>query len=695
MERMTRFRARILLILFLVALGFYALKLYDLQIIQTDGNTDNTSTFTSVTRVKAARGDILDRNGNVLVSNRASYDLVLIHTVLLNAIGTNDYLYQLVKTCQENGIEYTEHFPISKERPFTYTLDQYSSAWQGYFQDFLAYKKGLDSDITAPLLIENLRTKYKIPAEWTDEEARLVIGLRYEMDLRGCTYLPAYLFLEDASDEELSAIVELNIPGMNVEASTVREYHTTYAAHILGHVGAMDSKQWEYYKTLKDEEGNLLYKMDAEVGQSGLESVYEEFLHGVDGEREDTVTTDGTLVRSVYTVEPQAGDNVSLSIDINLQMAAEDRLAQVIEDLRAQEEGEDGADAGGGAVVAMDVKTGQVLVCASYPTYDLSSYFEDFEENNANPDKPFYNRALLATYPPGSTYKMSMVIAAIDNGFLRSSETIYDEGIFTKYGEGFSPTCLTYSMSRTTHGHIDATVALQKSCNYFFYELADRMTLSAIDSTAKGLGLGESTGIELSENIGHRANAETKKKLYGKGKDGWYPADQVLASIGQSDNLFSPMQLCVYASTLANQGTRYKATFLNRVVSSDYRSLSLESDASIASHFEISNTAYVTMLEGMKKVAHESGGTAYKTFSNYPISIAAKTGTAQTGITGTSDHGAFVCFAPANDPQIAISVYIERGGHGSTLATVAEAILDVYFDVDEVGDVITYENGLS
>ena len=695
MERMTRFRARILLLLFLVALGFYALKLYDLQMIQTKGDTDNTSTFTATIRVNAARGDILDRNGVVLVSNRASYDLVLNHTVLLNAIGTNDYLYQLVKTCQQQGIEYTEHFPISKERPFTYTLDKYTSAWQGYFQDFLTYKKGLDSDITAPLLIENLRTKYKLPAEWTDEEARLVIGLRYEMDLRGCTFLPAYLFLEDASDEALSAIVELNIPGMNVEASTVREYHTTYAAHILGHVGAMSSEQWQYYKTLTDEEGNQLYKMDAEVGQSGLEEVYEEFLHGVDGEREDTVTTDGTLVSSVYTTEPKAGDNVSLSIDINLQMAAEDQLARVIQDLKAQEEGADGADAGGGAVVAMDVATGQVLVCASYPTYNLASYFEDYQENSENPDKPFYNRALMATYPPGSTYKMSMIIAAIDNGFLRPSETIFDEGKFTKYGDGFGPTCLTYSMSGTTHGSIDATVALQKSCNYFFYELADRMTLSAMDSTAKSLGLGEHTGIELSENIGHRANAETKKKLYGKGKDGWYPADQVLASIGQSDNRFTPIQLCTYAATLANQGTRYNATFLNRVVSSDYRSLSLESEASIADHLDISNSAYNTIVEGMKKVSHVSGGTAYKTFGNYPISVAAKTGTAETGIKGTSDHGAFVCFAPADDPQIAIAVYIERGGHGSTLASIAKAILDVYFDVDEVGDVVTYENGLS
>lgn len=688
MERITRLRARILLVLFAVVLSFFAFRLYDLQIIQTGGNTDNTSTFITRTRVKAARGEILDQNGNVLVSNRPSYDLVINHYVLISAEGTNDYLYRLAKRAQEQNISYTDRFPISKERPFVYTLSEYSSAWQGYFQTYLEYKGGLDSDITAPLLIEKLREKYKIPAEWTDEEARLVIGLRYELDLRQCVgTLANYVFLTDASDEELSAIIELNTPGMNVEASSVREYNTPYASHILGHVGAMSPDQWEYYK---DIEG---YEMDAEVGQDGLEEAYEEYLHGVDGLREDTVATDGTLISSRYLIEPKAGANVEVSIDINLQRAAEETLAKVIEALRAGKG--DGADAGGGAVVATDVKTGQVLVCGSYPTYDLSTFFEDYEELVQDAYSPLFNRALLGTYPPGSTYKMSMVVAGIDSAKINSETLITDQGKFTKY-KGFDASCLTYTLTGGTHGSINAAVALQKSCNYFFYELGDKISLEAMDTTAKLLGLGEKTGVELTEYIGHRANAETKAELYSGDKSGWYKADQILAAIGQSDNLFTPMQLCVYTSTLANQGRRYKATFMNRVVSSDYKSLLLKNDPALLSQINISDEAYNAVKEGMYMVSHVPGGTAYSTFAGYPIAVASKTGTAQHGNNDLdSDNASFVCYAPIDDPQIAISVYVEKGGHGYTLAQIAKAILDVYFEVGEVGDVDTFENQLS
>lgn len=688
MERIMRLRARILLVLFAVVLGIFAFRLYDLQIIQTGGNTDNTSTFITYTRVKAARGEILDKNGNVLVSNRPSYDLVINHYVLISADGTNDYLYQLAKRAQEQGIGYTDRFPISQERPFVYTLSQYNSAWQGYFQTYLDYKGGLDSDITAPLLIDKLREKYRIPAEWTDEEARLVIGLRYELDLRQCVgTLSNYVFLTDASDEALSAVIELNIPGMNVEASSVREYNTVYAAHILGHVGAMSPAQWEYFQNVDG------YEMDAEVGQDGLEEAYEEYLHGVDGLREDTVATDGTLISSRYLIEPKAGANVEISIDINLQRAAEDALAKVIEALRAGTG--DGSDAGGGAVVATDVKTGQVLVCGSYPTYDLSTFFEDYAELAKDPYSPLYNRALLGLYPPGSTYKMSMVVAGIDSAEVDRDTLITDLGKFTKY-KGFSASCLHYTLTGGTHGAINAAVALQKSCNYYFYELGDRISLEAMDTTAKLLGLGEKTGVELTEYTGHRANAETKKNLYTGDNAGWYKADQILASIGQSDNLFTPIQLCVYTSTLANQGRRYKATFMNRVVSSDYKSLLLKNDPALLSQINISDEAYNAVKEGMYMVSHVPGGTAYSTFAGYPIQVASKTGTAQHGNNDLdSDNASFVCYAPINDPQIAISVYVEKGGHGYTLAKIAKAILDVYFEVGEAGDVDTFENQLS
>lgn len=690
MERVTHRRAHFVVIILAVLLTFFAFQLYNLQIFQTGGVVDNTTTYTTKTRVKATRGDILDRNGNVLVGNRASYDLVINHYVLTSSDTPNESLLQLVELCQKLGIEYTDHFPITQARPFTYTLDQYNSTWQKYFQIFLRQRGELDSDISAPLLIQALRKSYLIPEEWTDEQARLVIGIRYELTLRNHTNLSNFVFIADAEDEDLSAILELHVPGLNVEASTVREYYTDYAAHIIGFVGSMDKDQWEHYKTIDG------YEMDAEVGQSGLEKAFEEYLHGVDGVRVDEVTKDGTVIRSYYDKVPQSGNNVELTIDINLQMAAEDQLAVTIEELKTNEDEEaPGKDVEGGAVIAMEVGTGDILACASYPTYDLSTYFEDYNSILEAEGNPLYNRALQAAYPPGSTYKVSMVIAGINSHTIDSKYPIVDRGVYRKY-DNFSPKCLTYTRTGGTHGSINASEALCVSCNYFFYELGDMIPLSAMDDTAKALGLGEPTGIELAEITGYRANKTTKKLLHPEGdQSGWYAADQVLAAIGQSDNQFTPMQLCVYASTLATRGTRYRATFLNRVVSTDYRSLVLENKPEILSTLEISDDAYLAYAQGMRMAVTEYGGTANKIFGNYPIEVSAKTGTAQTGIRNTSDNGAFICYAPSSQPQIAVSVYGEKAGGGSTMGPVAKAIFDIYFEVGEIGHVNVYENQMS
>ena len=250
MERITRFRAGIVLLIFVIIMGIFSFRLYSLQVIETEGSTDNTTTFTTYTRVKAARGDILDRNGNALVSNRASYDLVFNYYVISNAEDTNEQLLRLIRLCKDLEIEYLDTFPVTEKRPFEYTLDEYSTTQQGYFQAYLA-NRDWDSDITAPLLMRRLREAYDIPVEWSEEDARAVIGLRYELALRaGITNLPNYVFLKDAEDSQLSAIRELNIPGLKVEPSTVREYNTSYAAHILGYVGDMSPDQWEYYKNI-------------------------------------------------------------------------------------------------------------------------------------------------------------------------------------------------------------------------------------------------------------------------------------------------------------------------------------------------------------------------------------------------------------------------------------------------------------
>lgn len=697
MERITRVRVGIFMMLFCLVIGFFALKLYQVQIIETGGKADNTKTFTTYTRVKAARGDILDCKGNVLVTNRASYDLVFNHYVILSASGTNNYLLELVHRCQEMDLAYIDHFPVSKELPFTYTLSDYNSTWQGYFQAYLPeVGGGLDSDMSAPLLMKRLRSVYKIPDDWSDVDARAVIGLRYELQLRqGITNLPNYIFLEDASTEALSAIMELSIPGLKTESSTVRVYNTEYAAHILGYCSAMTQQQWDYYSKLEGQK----YAKDAQVGQAGLELAFEEYLHGTDGTRVDVTTVDGTIIRQYYLdgEEPKAGQNVELTIDLNLQTTAEDSLSALIEQLRATAvEGQhvDGADVEGGAVVVMEVKTGKILACASYPTYNLATFREDWDTLKDAEFAPLYNRALQAIYPPGSTYKMSMAIAGVEAGIIDRTTIIRDEGVFSKYAPNFTANCLAWTASHATHGDINVIEALSKSCNYFFYEIGDQISLSIMDATAKGLGLGEATGVELDEALGHRANAETKALLYKGDEAGWYPADQIMAAIGQSDNRFTPLQMCVYTCTLANRGIRYKATFLNQVVSSDYREQQYVNQPQVLSNMVISDEAYLAYTEGMRSVAMT--GTAHGVFANYPIAVAAKTGTAQHSNSELiSDHGAFVCYAPFDDPEIAVVVYGEKAGHGTTMGQIAKAILDTYFDNPEVGDVTTNENEIS
>lgn len=707
---MTRLRARILLGLFAFIMVLYAMRLFNLQIISTDGNTDNTTYYTTVTTVRAARGDILDRNGKVLVGNRASYDLVFNHFVIKSADNRNEYLYTLLKKCEELGVEHQDHLPVTTTRPFEYTLSDYSTAWQGYYQNYMS-DRSWDPDVTAPLLIEKMRELYKIPAEWTEEEARAVIGLRYEFDLRGVTKLPSYVFISDVDSENLAAILELNTPGLMVESSTVREYHTTYGAHILGYMGAMTDAEWQVNQKLG-------YSMDADVGKSGFEQAFETYLHGIDGQRLDKVTKEGTIVSQQYLEgkEPVAGNNVETTIDIDLQKVAEDALAKRMKELTDPNintggEGE-GIDAQGAAVVVMKVKTGEILACASYPTFNLATMKEDWDAINSDDLKPLFNRAFGATYAPGSTYKMCTLVAAMENvdstgtPIYSPGETIYDTGVFSHDDfPDFHPTCLFYSSSYGSHGDLTAQDALKVSCNLFFYELGYRMTIDMMDETAKGFGLGEPTGIELTEKVGWRANEASKKASYKNSADAaWNGGDRVLCAIGQSENRFTPLQLAVYTCTLANQGTRYRATFLNRVTSSDYRTLVYSNSPEVVSKMNISDTTYNTYVDGMRRVVTMIGGTATTCFggpkdednTQWPskITVCAKTGTAQHS-SGGSDHGVFVCFAPMDDPQVAIAIFGEKTAHGSSMAPVAEPILKAYFEMVDASEVYTYENGLS
>ena len=685
MERITRFRALAILVAFALILGLFGVRTYSIQMQGAGSIVADSDTYTTYYTVKAARGEILDRNGNVMVGNRASYDLVFNNFVLTNSDDPNGHLLRLVKMADELGVEYIENFPITRDRPYEYTLAEQSANWQGYFQAYLR-ELDIDSDISASRLMEELRKRYKIPADWSDADARAVIGLRYELKLRtDITNLSSYVFLSDVPDDTLNAILELNVPGLDAAATTTREYYTTYAAHILGTYAAMNPEEWETYK-------DLGYKMDDKIGKSGLEKAFEEYLHGTDGRLAKVVDKNGNIISQYYTREPVAGHNVETSIDLGLQVVAEEAMREIHESLTLDGAGTDGAGNGadieGMACVVMDTRTGEVLACASYPSYDPATYNKLYNELMADPLKPTRNRALMEIYPPGSTFKVAMSIAGLESGKIDRYTQIRDDGVFTKYA-GSSPKCLVYSRTGGTHGYLDVAGALRVSCNYFYYMLGDWMDWDDVDPVVKSLGLGEHTGIELGEAIGRRANEETKKKMYSGSDAHWYAMDQVLAAIGQSDHRYTPMQLCSYVSAVANKGTRYAATFLKRVVSADYSTLVEENTREVLSVTKMSNDTVEAVFDGMRQVV--TSGSAASAFRGFDVEVCGKTGTAEHEAGGSS-NGAFICFAPMKNPEIAVAVYGEKAGSGAYMARVARAVMEYYFAADELSDSVTYEN---
>ena len=677
----------------------FLLRMYTLAAVSPDERAvADADSMTYQTTVEGARGCILDRNGNVLVSNRATYNIVIINYVLANTGAANENILKLLQMCEQLGIECQSHFPVTNTRPYEYDMQSLSTTWQTYFRQFLN-NRDYDLDISASTLMRNLREAYKIPNDWSQEDVYKVISVRYELELRSvATNLENYMLAEDVDAESLAAVAELGIPGVIVQSGTVREYNTKYAAHILGYIGPIWSAEADEYR----EKG---YSMNALVGKSGVEQAFEQYLHGSSGLKKTTVSSTGEILNRYYVTEPVPGNNVELSIDISLQAVAEQSLEKVILDLRENGVGrnKEGKDARGGAVVVQLCKTGEILAMASYPTYDISTFNQDYETLSEDEMNPLFNRALTA-YPPGSVYKMVTSIAAVDLGGFDPGYIIEDKGLYTYY-DSFQPKCHIWSLANPrTHGKINLMQAIAYSCNYYFYEVG-RLTYNSymektgenpFDIVAKALGLGEATGIELPEAVGARANAEEKNKQYAGEDAGWFGADVLQAVIGQSLNKFTPLQLACYTSALANKGTRYEATLLSRVVSWDYQDLIEEHTPTVASTLEISEKALAALDQGMRMTG--SIGTAEQYLKDYPIAIACKTGTAQwqgttsTGSFSGSDHASFVLYAPADDPEIAIAVYIERGSQGGNLANVCIPILDAYFSSSTKYETIATEN---
>lgn len=660
-----------------IILGIYAVALYDIQIVSSDKYTTSAVDTTSVNyTINASRGDVLDRNGVLLVSSRPAYNIIISRSELLNTDDPNAVLFGIISSAEEFDVNYNDEFPLTITAPFSYPA-QMTSTQRTRHEKYLEFFD-LDPNISAADFFVWMKNHYGLDYTTSITDARKIMGVRYALELRVIMNIPEYVFANDVSAEFIADLMQKEYTGVHVETDQAREIHTEYAAHLLGYTGEMSPDEYEIYKELD-------YPMDAVIGKSGVEAAFEEYLHGTDGKVRVTTDDEGSVVDQEYISDPVAGSNVFLTIDIKLQAAAEKALQDVIAEINASFE-EDEDKARGGAVVVTDVNTGEELAMASYPTFNLKTWREDWNIIEQNELNPMFNRATQGIYNPGSTFKMVTALAGLRTEKITEHKYVLDEGRYTRYAPSYQPKCWVYPEG--THGEVNIISALGNSCNYFFYWLGDMMGVDAITAAAQEFGLGSKTGLEIPEKAGSLATPDFKEEATG---DKWYAADTLITAIGQGYTQLTPVQIANYAATIANGGTLYKTTILKEVDNYNYTEKLFENTPEVKNEIEDAE-AYIPLLQtGMRAVA--STGTAASIFANYPIKIACKTGTVQSDAS-TTNTGVFVCYAPADNPEIAISVVVENGISGSTVMAIAQRILDYYFEETERMDLVKEENTL-
>lgn len=671
--------------------------LYKLQIIEGaayyEESQNNQASNQTVT---AARGNILDRYGRVLVSNRECYNLKISDTRLFSdeVEDPNAVILEMINMVEAAGETYIDDLPITKEPPFEYTD---MTALQRTLLTAYLDSKGLDEDTTAVELMSYFRTRYDIANSYNAEEMRKIASVRYALNVRYSINTNPYVFVEDASIDLISDLMGVVGNVVEVETSYVREYNTQYAAHILGYVQAMSEEDMEKYRPQDENSG---YDYDTKVGRDGVEYTFEDWLHGTNGTARVTRTSSGTITSTVYTEDPVPGNHVYLTIDIQLQEAVERILETGIYELQLKRD-EDNAkytmegkldevreDIQGGAIVVVGVKTGEPLAIASYPTFDLSSIIEDYSDLLEAENNPLFNRALNGAYEPGSTFKPCTAIAGLTENIINTETQIECTGLFTKYADqGYAPACWIYTQTdgQLTHGYDNVTEAIKDSCNVFFYTVADNLGIRKLMEYAKNFGLGESTGIELSETTGNMANPDNHLNY---DVDSWVDGDTVQAGIGQSDSMFTPLQLAEYCAAIANGGTRHSAAILKSVRSYDYSRQLYQKETEVLSTVDSADYNWAAVQRGMYLMANDitsSSSTVYYALSNYSyngvsLPVAAKTGTSQLGEDKTN-NAIFMCYAPFDDPEIAIAIVVERGQSGANLSKMARNVLDAYFSL--------------
>ena len=717
-----QFNIRTLIIASLLALllvGFI-LVLYNLQIVKGDEyRAASTVKIANTVTLEAARGELLDRYGRSLVSNRATYEITLNSSLMGAEAERNANLLELITICRDNGLEWTDTLPISKDAPFTYTdenalvytnsegkvkfsylgalldalplgTDILSDRWRSADLTAAASVADLGEGLTAEEVIDGLRQYFLIDESLSDADARALIGVLYELNLRSQNVKQTeYIFAQDVSIDVISAIKERSLTGVNISATTVRQYNTTSAAHLLGRVGAI--QDWDAYK----DKG---YNMNDSVGINGMEAAFEDYLRGTSGTLIQEMSTSGKVVSESWMVddetgeamEPEPGNHVMTTLDLRLQEKVEEVLANTIENLADTKEK--------GAVVVQSVNDGGILAMASYPTYDLSTVYSSTEAYKAvadDPRNPFVNRATSEIYYPGSTFKPLVAIAALEEGLVTPTEKIQDTGALQlpeeehyPYGD-YHPQCWIYRQYRGTHGWENMADALRDSCNIYFYTLGHRLGIEKIDEYAAMFGLGQKTGLELSEEEGYVAGPDTSAML---GQE-WYGGNLLSAAIGQDNTKITMLQLSNYIATLVNGGNRYETHLLKTVKSNDFSETVYEYEAQPVETLNLDPTYVEAVKQGMWEVANDEESTVDQYLSNLVVEVGAKTGSAQVSADENA-NAVFVLFAPYDDPEIVISMVVEGGASGANLASAAGEIVNYYFGSEHTMESIGTENTL-
>ncbi len=648
------------------------IKLFTLQIVNGKEYLEKSnSRLTRETTIKASRGNIVDCNNNTLAGTKIRYSLEL-YKSKIETEELNNTILRTINILETNKDKYIDEFPINIDTmEYTFSSDESRGKW-------LKDNK-LATDLTAQEALEKFIKKYELD-NFLKQDARKIIAVRYGIEKNGYTSMRPYAIAEDICAQSVLEFEEQssNLPGIDIEKTPIREYiYGNLGSHILGYTGRISEEEY------KKSEG---YQISDYIGKTGIEYVFEKYLKGQDGLKQTDMSIDGTITGEYVTDEAESGANVMLTIDANLQKVAEESLKSTIEKICNGGFGK-AYDAKSGAAVAINVKTGEIIAMCSYPDFEPQLFVdgisnEKWSEYTQEDRSALLNRAIQTACAPGSVFKMATAVAGLESGAITSTETINDTGKY--YYGGTNWRCWSYTDYGVGHGYLNVSGAIKHSCNYFFYETARRMGIDTLVKYARYFGLGSKTGIELvGEEAGLLASKETSAAL---GKP-WYGGDTLNAAIGQGDNSFTPVQVAKYIAMVTNGGHDIDVTLIKKIIKADGTEIDkteidnfinekLGTKPQKKEDMNISQETISAVLEGMKSVTTETGGTAYSVFKNFNIEVGGKTGSAEAG---KNVNAWFAGFAPYNDPEIAVVVFVENGGHGYYIANVAKAIFESYF----------------